>query len=79
MPLQGRAGLLFLHVREITVTPCLCSTFLTQEFMDRYNLFVAGKRLNKSKMVWEYYIRSRDASDTGDDSGFALSPAPYNG
>ena len=39
------------------------STFLSQEFMTRYNLFVAGKRLNKGKMVWEYYIKSRKVSN----------------
>jgi len=39
------------------------STFLSQEFINRHNLFVAGKRLNKQKMVWEYYIKSRKARD----------------
>jgi len=57
---QGRAFIF--HVREHFCDAMYISTFLTQEFMDRHNLFVAGKRLNKRKMVWEYYIRSRDAS-----------------
>jgi len=35
------------------------ATFLDQDFMDRYNLFVTGRRLNRAKMVWEYYIKSR--------------------
>lgn len=48
-------------VRENYCDAMFISSFLTQAFMDRYNLFVAGKRLNKRKMVWEYYIRSRDA------------------
>ena len=56
---QGRAFIF--AVRENFCDSMFISTFLTQEFMDRYNLFVAGKRLNKRKMVWEYYIRSRDA------------------
>jgi len=57
---QGRAFIF--HVREHFCDAMYIGTFLTQEFMDRHNLFVAGKRLNKRKMVWEYYIRSRDAS-----------------
>ena len=56
---QGRAFIF--AVRENYCDAMFISSFLTQEFMDRYNLFVAGKRLNKRKMVWEYYIRSRDA------------------
>jgi len=56
---QGRAFIF--AVRENLCDSMFISTFLTQEFMDRYNLFVAGKRLNKRKMVWEYYIRSRNA------------------
>jgi stage V sporulation protein R len=31
--------------------------------VDRYRLFVAGRRLNRKKMVWEYFIRSRKAAD----------------
>jgi stage V sporulation protein R len=57
---QGRAFIF--AVRENYCDSMYINSFLTQEFMDRYNLFVAGKRLNKRKMVWEYYIRSRDAN-----------------
>ncbi|MBL0715913.1 MAG: SpoVR family protein [Desulfosarcina sp.] len=35
--------------------------FIDQEFVDRYRLFVAGKRLNRQRMTWEYYVQSRDA------------------
>jgi stage V sporulation protein R len=38
-------------------------TFLDQDFVSRYNLFVAGKRLNQNRMVWEYYVKSRKAED----------------
>lgn len=58
---QGKAYIF--AVRENYCDSMFISTFLSQEFMDRYNLFVAGKRLNKKKMVWEYYIKSRKASD----------------
>ena len=38
------------------------NNFLDQDFLDRYRLFVAGRRLNRAKMVWEYYVKSRSAS-----------------
>ena len=39
------------------------NTFVDQDFINRKNLFVAGKRLNQSKGVWEYYVKSRKARD----------------
>jgi len=39
------------------------NNYVDQEFVDKNNLFVAGKRLNEKKMVWEYYIKSRKAED----------------
>jgi stage V sporulation protein R len=38
-------------------------TYLDQDFLDRHNLFLAGKRLDQQRMVWQYYIKSRKASD----------------
>jgi len=58
---QGRKFIFF--VRQNYCDAMFVSTFLTQEFINRHNLFVAGKRLNKKKMVWEYYIKSRNVSD----------------
>jgi len=58
---QGRAFIF--AVRENYCDSMFINTFLTQEFMSRYNLFVTGKRLNKRKMVWEYYIKNRDAGE----------------
>ncbi|MBF0501745.1 MAG: SpoVR family protein [Candidatus Riflebacteria bacterium] len=37
--------------------------FIDQDFLDTFNLFVTGKRINKQKMVWEYYVKSRKAED----------------
>ncbi len=37
--------------------------FVDQDFLDRHKLFVAGKRLNRSRMTWQYYIKSRKAAD----------------
>jgi stage V sporulation protein R len=37
------------------------NTFVDQDFVDRHRLFVTGKRLNRERMVWEYYVESRNA------------------
>jgi stage V sporulation protein R len=39
------------------------NTFLDQDFINRHQLFVAGKRLNRDRMVWEYYVKSRKVED----------------
>jgi stage V sporulation protein R len=39
------------------------NTFVDQDFIARHKLFVVGKRLNKQRMVWEYYVKSRSAAD----------------
>ncbi len=41
----------------------LVNTFVSQEFVDRFNLFVVGKRLNPQKQTYEYYVKSRKAQD----------------
>ncbi len=51
------------NVRQNFCDSMFISTFLDQDFMTRYNLFVAGKRLNQERMVWEYYIKSRKLDD----------------
>jgi stage V sporulation protein R len=38
-------------------------TFVDQDFIDAYQLFVVGKRMNTTKMVWEYYVKSRKVED----------------
>ncbi|MFW6415361.1 MAG: SpoVR family protein [Thermodesulfobacteriota bacterium] len=37
--------------------------FVNQDFVNRYQLFVAGKKLNRAKRKWEYYVKSRKAED----------------
>jgi len=37
--------------------------FTDQDFVNRHDLFVTGKRMNRDRMVWEYYIKSRKAGD----------------
>jgi len=41
----------------------LVNTFVDQDFVDEYRLFVAGKRANERKGVYEYYVKSRKAED----------------
>ncbi|MBC2711848.1 MAG: SpoVR family protein [Desulfosarcina sp.] len=37
--------------------------YVDQDFVTANKLFVAGRRLNEKKMVWEYYVKSRSAED----------------
>jgi len=39
------------------------NSFLDQEFVDRHKLFVAGRRINRQNMTWQYYIKSKKAED----------------
>ena len=39
------------------------NTFVDQDFINQTQLFVAGKRLNQNRGVWEYYVKSRKAKD----------------
>ncbi len=40
--------------------------FIDQEFLTRHKLFVTGKRFNKQRMSWEYYIKSKKSEDYRD-------------
>ncbi len=48
-------------VREQLSDFLFINTFIDQDFVDRHKLFVVGKRMNKAKGVWEYFVRSRSA------------------
>jgi stage V sporulation protein R len=39
------------------------STFVDQDFVNKYKLFVAGRRLNQNRGVWEYFVKSRSAEN----------------
>ncbi len=56
---KGREFIFF--VREHFNDATIINTFIDQDFVTRNNLFVTGKRLNRDKMVWEYYIKSKNA------------------
>ncbi len=50
-------------VRENLSDFLFFSAFVDQDFVTRNKLFVAGRRMNNAKMVWEYYVKSRNAKD----------------
>lgn len=52
-----------LKVRENFNDYTFVNTFIDQEFVNRHDLFVAGKRFNNERMTWQYYIKSKRAED----------------
>ncbi len=39
------------------------NSFVNQDFVDKNKLFVADKRMNQTRMTWEFYVKSRKAED----------------
>ncbi len=60
---QGSGRDFIFRVRENYCDFTFIHTFVDQDFVDHHKLFVAGKRLNQERRVWEYYIKSRSAED----------------
>jgi stage V sporulation protein R len=56
---QGQ-GFLY-NLRENFNDFMFINTFVDQDFVNQYKLFVAGRRLNQTRRVWEYYVKSRSA------------------
>jgi len=51
------------QLRERYCDLMFVSEFIDQDFIDENKLFVAGRRLNKQRMTWQYYVKSRKAED----------------
>jgi stage V sporulation protein R len=51
--------------------------FIDQDFTNRFDLFVTGKRLDPQRMVWQYYVKSRDAGEYRDMVLNTLYHPPY--
>jgi stage V sporulation protein R len=49
-------------IRENYADSMFVNSFIDQDFVDLHRLFVAGRRLNKERMTWQYYVKSREAS-----------------
>jgi len=60
---QDRGREFIFKIRESLSDFLFINTFVDQDFVDRNRLFVVGKRLNRDRMVWEYYVKSRKAED----------------
>ncbi|MBF0241333.1 MAG: SpoVR family protein [Desulfamplus sp.] len=50
-------------IRENLCDFTFINSYIDQEFIDKHKLFVSGKRLNRERMSWQYYIKSRKAED----------------
>ncbi len=57
----GRGQDFIFSVRENFCDAMFINAFIDQEFVDLHRLFVVDRRLNKERMTWEYYVRSRKA------------------
>lgn len=51
------------EVRENLGDALFIKNYLDQDFLDLHKLFVVGKRLDRKRMVWQYYVKSRKAED----------------
>jgi stage V sporulation protein R len=59
----GKGNELIFKVRNDFGDFMFINTFVDQDFVSGNKLFVAGRRLNSAKMIWEYYVKSRKAKD----------------
>ena len=50
-------------VRENLCDFTFINTYVDQDFVNRHKLFVVGKRLNKERTAWQYYVKSRKAEE----------------
>ncbi len=51
------------QVRENLNDFLFVKNFLEQDFVDQHKLFVADKVLDEQRMVWQWYVKSRNADD----------------
>jgi len=58
---SGKGEEFIFQVRENLCDYLFIKNFIDQDFTNRYDLFVTGKRLDQQRMVWQYYVKSRDA------------------
>ena len=57
----GEGRKFIFHIREHYADNRFVNDFIDQDFIDRHRLFVAGKRMDTERMVWQYYVKSRSA------------------
>ena len=59
----GKGRAFIFKVREDFCDFMFINRFFDQDFMTRHKLFVAGRRLDQTRMVWQYYVKSRKLED----------------
>jgi len=59
----GKGKEFIFSVRENFCDAMFINTFIDQEFVDLHRLFVVDRRLNKERMTWQYFVKSRKAED----------------
>jgi stage V sporulation protein R len=59
----GRGDEFIFRVRQNYCDYLYIKDFVDQDFTNRFDLFVTGKRLDPQRMVWQYYVKSRDAEE----------------
>ena len=59
----GSGRHLIFKVREDLCDFTFINSFLDEDFVTQNKLFVTGRRLNRSKGIWEYYVKSRKPED----------------
>jgi stage V sporulation protein R len=59
----GKGRDFIFKVRENYSDFMFINDFVDQELIDKHRIFLAGKRLNEKKGVYEYYVKSRKAFD----------------
>ncbi len=59
----GKGNDTIFKVRKYFTDFNLINTFIDQDFVNKHDLFVAGKRLDANRGVYQYYVKSRRAED----------------
>jgi stage V sporulation protein R len=59
----GKGNDFIFKIRENINDFMFINTFIDQDFINHYKLFVVGRRLNQARGVVEYYVKSRKAED----------------
>ena len=54
------------NIRRTYCDSMFVADYITQDFIDEHELFVAGRKLNEQRMAWQYYVKSRSAEDYRD-------------
>lgn len=57
----GRGRDFIFNIRKTYCDSMFIADYITQDFVDEHELFVAGRKFNEQRMTWQYYVKSRKA------------------